>query len=174
MRFQLIFGPLGPRSRPFTGRFVFFPRRQVLAQMEARMTHFVTLTIPSPRTNHSLRPHHVASLCYYYYYTTTTTTILLVLGSSIRTKASPCYESQRKKVTTAGTGWADLLDEVWIRQFLYIFSNYSSGGFITILDISRNLFKTIASHILFYTDRTESLGLNDLLYVNVTPSWMLN
>jgi hypothetical protein len=55
MRFQLIFGPLGPRSRPFTGHFVFFPRRQVLAQMEARMIHFVTLTITSPRTDHCLR-----------------------------------------------------------------------------------------------------------------------
>jgi hypothetical protein len=55
MRFQLIFGPLGPCSRSFTGRFVFFSRRQVLAQMEARMTHFVTLTVASPRTDHCLR-----------------------------------------------------------------------------------------------------------------------
>jgi hypothetical protein len=37
------------------GRFVAFPSRQLLAQMEARMTHFVTLTVPSPRTDHSLR-----------------------------------------------------------------------------------------------------------------------
>jgi hypothetical protein len=54
MRFPLIFGPEGPRSRPFSGRFVTFPSRKLLAQMEARMTHFVTRTVPSP-TDHSLR-----------------------------------------------------------------------------------------------------------------------
>jgi hypothetical protein len=55
MRFPLIFGPYGPRSRTFTGRFVAFPSRQLLAQMEARITHFVTRTVPPPRTDHSLR-----------------------------------------------------------------------------------------------------------------------
>jgi hypothetical protein len=39
----------------FTGRFVAFPSRQLLAQTEARMTHFVTLTVPPPCTDHSLR-----------------------------------------------------------------------------------------------------------------------
>jgi hypothetical protein len=55
MRFRLIFGPQGPRSRPFTGRFVAFPSRKLLAQTEARMTNFCTRTVPSPRTDHSLR-----------------------------------------------------------------------------------------------------------------------
>jgi hypothetical protein len=55
MRFRLIFGPQGPRSRPFTGRFVALPSRILLAQTEARMTHFVTRTVPSPRTDHGLR-----------------------------------------------------------------------------------------------------------------------
>jgi hypothetical protein len=40
---------------PFTGRFVAFPSRQLLAQMEARMTHFVTQTVPPPRADYSLR-----------------------------------------------------------------------------------------------------------------------
>jgi hypothetical protein len=39
----------------FTGHFVTFPSRQLLAQTEARMTHFVTRTVPSPCTYHSLR-----------------------------------------------------------------------------------------------------------------------
>jgi hypothetical protein len=51
----MIFGLYGPRSRPFTGRFVAFPSRQLRAQMEARMTHFVTRTVPPPRADHSLR-----------------------------------------------------------------------------------------------------------------------
>jgi hypothetical protein len=55
MRFSLIFGPYGPRSWPFTGHFVTFPCRQLIAQTEARMTHFVTLTVHSTRTDHSLR-----------------------------------------------------------------------------------------------------------------------
>jgi hypothetical protein len=55
MRFWLIFGPYGPRSRPFTGHLVTFPSRQLLAQTEARMKHFVTRTVPSPRTDRSLR-----------------------------------------------------------------------------------------------------------------------
>jgi hypothetical protein len=50
-----MFGPKGPRSRPFTGHFVTFPNRKLLAQTEAKMTHFVTLTVPSPRTDHSLK-----------------------------------------------------------------------------------------------------------------------
>jgi hypothetical protein len=37
------------------GHFVTIPSRQLLAQTEARMTHFVTLTVHSPRTDHSLR-----------------------------------------------------------------------------------------------------------------------
>jgi hypothetical protein len=55
MRFRLILGPWGPRSRPFLGHFVTFPGRQLLAHMEARMTHFVTRTVPPPRVDHSLR-----------------------------------------------------------------------------------------------------------------------
>jgi hypothetical protein len=55
MRFRLISGPQGPRSRPFMGFFVTFPSRQLLGQTEARMTHFVTRTVPSPHTDHSLR-----------------------------------------------------------------------------------------------------------------------
>jgi hypothetical protein len=55
MRFRLILGPQDPRSRPFTGHFVTFPSRQLLPQTEAKITHFVTLTVPSPRTDHSLR-----------------------------------------------------------------------------------------------------------------------
>jgi hypothetical protein len=55
MKFPLILGPLGPCSRPFMGYFVTFPNIQLLAQTEARMTHFVTLTVPSPRTDNSLR-----------------------------------------------------------------------------------------------------------------------
>jgi hypothetical protein len=38
-----------------TGRFVTLPSRQLRAQMEVRMTHFVTRTVPPPRTDHSLR-----------------------------------------------------------------------------------------------------------------------
>jgi hypothetical protein len=49
------FGPYGPRSWPFTGHFVTFPNIQLLAQTEATMTHFVTLTVPPSRTDHSLR-----------------------------------------------------------------------------------------------------------------------
>jgi hypothetical protein len=55
MRFRLIFGPQGPRSRPFTGHPVTFPSRKLLAQTEARMTHFITRMVPSPHTDHSLR-----------------------------------------------------------------------------------------------------------------------
>jgi hypothetical protein len=50
----MILGPQGPRSRPFTGHFVIFSSRKLLAQTEARMTHSVTRTAPSPRTDHSL------------------------------------------------------------------------------------------------------------------------
>jgi hypothetical protein len=49
------FWTIGPRSRPFTCRFVAFPSRKLLAQTEARMTHFCTRTVRSPRTDHSLR-----------------------------------------------------------------------------------------------------------------------
>jgi hypothetical protein len=55
MMFPLIFGPYGPRSRRFAGRFVAYPSRQLVAQTEARMTHFITRTVPPPRTDHSLR-----------------------------------------------------------------------------------------------------------------------
>jgi hypothetical protein len=37
------------------GRFIAFPSRQLLAQMEARMTNFVTRTVPPPCADHSLR-----------------------------------------------------------------------------------------------------------------------
>jgi hypothetical protein len=49
------FWTIGPCYRPFTGHFVTFPNRQLLAQTEARMTYSFTLTVPSPRTDHSLR-----------------------------------------------------------------------------------------------------------------------
>jgi hypothetical protein len=48
------FWTIGSTFRPFTGHFVTFPSRKLLAQTEARMTHFVTLTVPSPRTDHNL------------------------------------------------------------------------------------------------------------------------
>jgi hypothetical protein len=40
---------------PFTGHFITFPSRKLLAQTESRMTHFVTQTVSSPRTYQSLR-----------------------------------------------------------------------------------------------------------------------
>jgi hypothetical protein len=49
------FWTIGSKFQAFTGRFVAFPSRQLLAQTEPGMTHFVTLTIPTPRTDHSLR-----------------------------------------------------------------------------------------------------------------------
>jgi hypothetical protein len=49
------FWTIGPRSRPFTGRFVAFSSRKLLAQTETRMAQFCTRTVPSPRTDHSLR-----------------------------------------------------------------------------------------------------------------------
>jgi hypothetical protein len=49
------FWTIGLRSRPFTSRFVAFPSRKLLAQTEARMTHFCTRTVPSPHTDHSWR-----------------------------------------------------------------------------------------------------------------------
>jgi hypothetical protein len=41
--------------RSFTGHFATFPNRQLHAQTEARMTYFVTRTVASPHTYHSLR-----------------------------------------------------------------------------------------------------------------------
>jgi hypothetical protein len=49
------FWTIGTTFQAFYGSFVTFPSRQLLAQTEARMTHFVTRTVPSPRTDHSLR-----------------------------------------------------------------------------------------------------------------------
>jgi hypothetical protein len=49
------FRTIGPRSSPFTGRFVAFPSRKLLPQTEAWMTHFCTRTVPSPHTDHILR-----------------------------------------------------------------------------------------------------------------------
>jgi hypothetical protein len=49
------FWTIGSTFQAFYGRFVAVPSRQLLAQMEAIMTHFVTLTVPSPRTDHNLR-----------------------------------------------------------------------------------------------------------------------
>jgi hypothetical protein len=49
------FWTIGSTCRPFTGHFVTFPSKQLVAQTEAGMTYFVTLTVPSPRTDHSLR-----------------------------------------------------------------------------------------------------------------------
>jgi hypothetical protein len=49
------FWTIGPRSRPFTGRFVAFPSRKLLAQTKTRMTQFCTRMVPSHRTDHSLR-----------------------------------------------------------------------------------------------------------------------
>jgi hypothetical protein len=39
---------------PFIGHFVTFPNKQLLLKRK-KMTYFVTLTVPSPRTDHSLR-----------------------------------------------------------------------------------------------------------------------
>jgi hypothetical protein len=49
------FWTIGTTCRPFMGHFVTFPSRQLLAQTKARMTHFVTRTVPFPRADHSLR-----------------------------------------------------------------------------------------------------------------------
>jgi hypothetical protein len=40
---------------PFTGHFITFLSRKLLAQTEASIIHFVTRTVPSPRTDRSLR-----------------------------------------------------------------------------------------------------------------------
>jgi hypothetical protein len=53
--FSIDFWTIGTTFQAFYGSFVTFPSRQLLAQTEARMTHFVTRTVPSPRTDHSLR-----------------------------------------------------------------------------------------------------------------------
>jgi hypothetical protein len=50
------FGTIGSTFQAFYGSFRYlFSSRQLLAQTEGRMTHFVTLTVPSLRTEQSLR-----------------------------------------------------------------------------------------------------------------------
>jgi hypothetical protein len=46
---------IGSTFQAFYGSFIYLSSRKLLAQTEARMTYFVTLTVPSPRTDHSLR-----------------------------------------------------------------------------------------------------------------------
>jgi hypothetical protein len=50
----LIFGPYGTRFVAFFGPFWCLWDRELRAQTEARMMHFITLTVPPPRTDHSL------------------------------------------------------------------------------------------------------------------------
>jgi hypothetical protein len=49
------FWTIGPTFQAFYGSFLYLSSRKLLAQTEARMTHFVTRTVPSPCTDHSLR-----------------------------------------------------------------------------------------------------------------------
>jgi hypothetical protein len=49
------FWTIGPTFQAFYGSFRYLSNRQLLAQTEARMTYFVTLTVSSPRTDNSLR-----------------------------------------------------------------------------------------------------------------------
>jgi hypothetical protein len=50
----LIFGPYGTRFVAFFGPFRCLWNRELRAQTEARMMHFITLTVPPPRIDHSL------------------------------------------------------------------------------------------------------------------------
>jgi hypothetical protein len=50
----LIFGPYGTHFVAFFGPFRSLWNRELCAQTEARMMHFITLTVPPPRTGHSL------------------------------------------------------------------------------------------------------------------------
>jgi hypothetical protein len=49
------FWTIGSTFLAFYGHFVTFPSIQLLAQTEARITHFVTLTVPPRRIDHRLR-----------------------------------------------------------------------------------------------------------------------
>jgi hypothetical protein len=49
------FWTIGSTFQAFYGSFLYLSSRKLLAQTEAIMTHFVTRTVPSPRTDHSLR-----------------------------------------------------------------------------------------------------------------------
>jgi hypothetical protein len=49
------FGTIGSTFQAFYGSFRYLSSRKLLARTEAKMTHFVTRTVPSPRTDHSLR-----------------------------------------------------------------------------------------------------------------------
>jgi hypothetical protein len=50
------FWSIGYTFHAFYGPFPFLSSRELLATIpEARMTHFVTVTVPPPRTDHSLR-----------------------------------------------------------------------------------------------------------------------
>jgi hypothetical protein len=55
MRFQLFFWTIGSTFQAFYGSFLYLSSRKLLVETEAVMTHFVTRTVPSPRTDHSLR-----------------------------------------------------------------------------------------------------------------------
>jgi hypothetical protein len=48
------FWTVGYTFRAFFGQFRCLSNRELLAQTEARMMHFVTPTVPPPRTDHSL------------------------------------------------------------------------------------------------------------------------
>jgi hypothetical protein len=53
-RFSFIFGPWGTCFVAFFGSFRCLWSRELRAQTEARMMHFITRTVPPPRTDHSL------------------------------------------------------------------------------------------------------------------------
>jgi hypothetical protein len=49
------FWTIGPAFQAFYRSFLYLSSRKLLAQTEARMTQFVTRTVPPPRADHSLR-----------------------------------------------------------------------------------------------------------------------
>jgi hypothetical protein len=52
VRFSLIFGPYGACFRAFSARLGGFATEKIFFQTEAKMMHFVTLMVPTPRTDH--------------------------------------------------------------------------------------------------------------------------
>jgi hypothetical protein len=49
------FWTIGSTFQAFYGSFLYLSRRKLLTKTEARMTHFITRTVPRPRADHSLR-----------------------------------------------------------------------------------------------------------------------
>jgi hypothetical protein len=52
---SIVFWIIGSTFQAFYGSFLYLSSRKLLAETEAVMTHFVTRTVPSPCTDHSLR-----------------------------------------------------------------------------------------------------------------------